>query len=99
MSVLPIPLMSKSNYGTYPPYKYLAEAICVRRNALKLILVLKVFPIFYMSCHECSAFKKPWCEEDRRKKECEPYEEIIRKLRKRDRERAKLEQSPTDRKS
>ena len=38
-------------------------------------------------------------EEDRRKKECEPYEEIIRRLRKRDKEKARLEQSPTDRKS
>ena len=38
-------------------------------------------------------------EEQRRKRDCEPYEEIIRRLRKQDRERAKLEQSPTDRKS
>ena len=38
-------------------------------------------------------------EEDRRKKECEPYEEIIRRFRKQDRERAKLEQLPTDRRS
>ena len=38
-------------------------------------------------------------EEERKKKECEPYEEIIRMLRKRDREKAELEQSPTDRKS
>ena len=38
-------------------------------------------------------------EELRRKKECEPYEEIIRRLRKQDQERAKLEQSPTDRRS
>ena len=38
-------------------------------------------------------------EEQRRKRDCEPYEEIIRRLRKQDRERAKLEQSPTDGKS
>jgi len=37
-------------------------------------------------------------EEERKKRECEPYEEIIRRLRKRDREKAELEQSPTDRK-
>ncbi len=52
-----------------------------------------------MICHEYLTLKERWREEDRRKKECEPYEEIIRKLRNRDRERAKLEQSPTDRKS
>ena len=38
-------------------------------------------------------------EEERIKKECEPYEEIIRRLRKRDQEKSKLERSPTDRKS
>ena len=38
-------------------------------------------------------------EEERIKKECEPYEEIIRRLRKHDREKAKLEQSATDPKS
>ena len=38
-------------------------------------------------------------EEERKKRECEPYEEIIRKLRKRDRERAELEQLPIDGKS
>ena len=38
-------------------------------------------------------------EEERKKRECEPYEEIIRRLRKRDEERVKLEQSTTDRKS
>jgi hypothetical protein len=38
-------------------------------------------------------------EEERKKKECAPYEEIIRKLIKQNRERAKLEQSPTNRRS
>ena len=38
-------------------------------------------------------------EEDRKKRECEPYEEIIRMLRKRDREKAESEQSSTDRRS
>ena len=38
-------------------------------------------------------------EEERKKRECEPYEEIIRRLRKQDQERAGLEQSPIDRKS
>ena len=38
-------------------------------------------------------------EEERRKKQCEPYEEIIRRLMKLDREKAKLEQSPSDRRS
>ena len=38
-------------------------------------------------------------EEERKKRECEPYEEIIRRLRKQDQERAKLEQSSTDGKS
>jgi len=52
-----------------------------------------------MICHEYLTLKERWREEDRRKKECEPYEEIIRRLRKLDREKAELEQSPTDRKS
>ena len=52
-----------------------------------------------MSYHEYMTLKERWREEDRRKKECEPYEEIIRRLRKRDKERAMLEQSPTDSKS
>ena len=43
--------------------------------------------------------RERWLEEDRRKKECEPYEKIIRRLRKQNREMAKLEQSPTDRRS
>ena len=38
-------------------------------------------------------------EEERIKNKCEPYEEIIRRLRKRDQEKSKLERSPTDRKS
>ena len=38
-------------------------------------------------------------EEEWKKRECEPYEEIIRRLRKRDKEKAELEQSPTDRRS
>jgi hypothetical protein len=52
-----------------------------------------------MSYHEYLTLKERWREEDRRKKECEPYEEIIRRLRKHDREKAELEQSPTDSKS
>ena len=38
-------------------------------------------------------------QEEQRKRVCEPYEEIIRRLRKQDQERAKLEQSSTDGKS
>ena len=49
--------------------------------------------------YEYRTLKERWREEDRRKKECEPYEEIIRRLRKRDEERNMLEQSATDRKS
>ena len=49
--------------------------------------------------YEYLTLKERWREEDRRKKECEPYEEIIRRLQKQDRDRAKLEQSPTDRRS
>jgi hypothetical protein len=49
--------------------------------------------------YEYRTLKERWRDEDRRKKECEPYEEIIRRLRKLDREKAKLEQSSTDRKS
>jgi len=52
-----------------------------------------------MRMHEILADREKQLEEDRRKKECEPYEEIIRRLRKQDQERAKAEQSPTDRKS
>jgi hypothetical protein len=46
--------------------------------------------------YEYQTLKECWREEDRRKKECEPYEEIIRRLRKRDEERVMLEQSPSD---
>ena len=49
--------------------------------------------------YEYLTLEERWREEDRRKKECEPYEEIIRRLRKRDQERAELEQSPSDGKS
>ena len=52
-----------------------------------------------MSYHENMTLKERWREEDRRKEECEPYEEIIRRLRNNDREKVRLEQSPTDRKS
>jgi hypothetical protein len=52
-----------------------------------------------MICHEYLTLKERWREEDRRKKECEPYEEIIRRLRKHDRKKAELEQSPIDGKS
>lgn len=38
-------------------------------------------------------------EKERKKREREPYEEIIRRLRAQDREKGRLEQSPTDRKS
>jgi hypothetical protein len=48
---------------------------------------------------EYRTLKERCREEDRRKKECEPYEEIIRRLRKRDKEKAELEQSPSYRKS
>jgi hypothetical protein len=49
--------------------------------------------------YENLTLKERWREEDRKKKECEPYEEIIRWLRKRDQERVELEQSSTDRRS
>jgi len=52
-----------------------------------------------MIYHEYMTLEERWREEDRRKKECESYEEIIRRLRKRDEERAMLEQSPSDGKS
>lgn len=52
-----------------------------------------------MSYHEYMTLEEHWREEERRKKECELYEEIIRRLRKRDREKAELEQTPTDSKS
>jgi hypothetical protein len=52
-----------------------------------------------MSYHENMTLEARWREDDRIKKECEPYEEIIRCLRKQDKGRAILEQSPTDRKS
>ena len=52
-----------------------------------------------MSIDDVLSAQKRWGEEERRKKQCEPYEEIIRRLRKLDREKAKLEQSPIDRKS
>ncbi len=49
-----------------------------------------------MICLEYMTLKERWREEDRRKKECEPYEEIIRRLRERDKERPMLEQSPSN---
>ena len=49
--------------------------------------------------YEYLTLEERWREEDRRKKECEPYEEIIRGLRKNDQEKAELEQLPTGRKS
>ena len=52
-----------------------------------------------MDYHENMTLEERWREEDRRKKECETYEEIIRRLRKLDQERAELEQSHTNRKS
>ena len=52
-----------------------------------------------MMYHEYMTLEQRWREEERKKIECEPYEEIIRRLRKQDQERAKLEQSSTDGKS
>ena len=52
-----------------------------------------------MNYHDHLPLRERWREEDRKKKECEPYEEIIRRLRNRDRERAESEKSPTDGKS
>jgi hypothetical protein len=52
-----------------------------------------------MSFHEYMTFKERWLEEERKKKEREPYEKIIRRLRKRDEEKAMSKQSPTDSKS
>ena len=52
-----------------------------------------------MIYHEYLTLEERWREEVRIKKECEPYEEIIRRLEKQNRERSKLEQSPTDRRS
>ena len=52
-----------------------------------------------MSIDEILSAQKRRREEERIKKQCEPYEEIIHKLRKLDRERAKLKQSPIDRRS
>ena len=49
-----------------------------------------------MSYYEHMTLEERWREEDRRKKECEPYEEIIRRLRERDKERAMLEQLPSN---
>ena len=52
--------------------------------------------VFCMSYQDYIPLRERWREEDQRKKECEPYEEIIRWIRKRDMERAMLEQSPSD---
>ena len=52
-----------------------------------------------MSIDEILSAQKRRREEERIKKQCEPYEEIIRRLRKLDRERAELKQSPSDRRS
>jgi len=54
---------------------------------------------FLMRYYGYGTLRERWLEEERRKKECEPYEEIIRRLMKLDREKAKLEQSPSDRRS
>jgi hypothetical protein len=43
-----------------------------------------------MRYHENLTFEERWREEDRRKKECEPYEEIIRRLRKLDRKKSRV---------
>ena len=55
--------------------------------------------VFCMNYQGHIPLRERWLEEKRKKKECEPYEEIIRRLRKLDQEKAKLEQSPTARKS
>ena len=52
-----------------------------------------------MNISEISIYRDRQKEDERKKKECAPYEEIIRRLRKQNRERSKLEQSPTDRRS
>ena len=52
-----------------------------------------------MSYHENMTLEERWREDDRRKKECKPYEEVIRRLRKNDQEKAELEQSPNNCKS
>ena len=52
-----------------------------------------------MSIDDVLSAQERWREEERKKKQCEPYEEIIRRLKKLDREKAKLEQLPNDRKS
>ena len=52
-----------------------------------------------MSMEDVLIAQKRWREEEWRKKECEPFEDIIRRLRKLDREKSELEQSPIDRKS
>jgi len=52
-----------------------------------------------MRMDEILIARKKRIEKERKKKECEPYEDIIRKLRKRDEERAILKQLPTNGKS
>lgn len=52
-----------------------------------------------MNYQDYLPLRERWREEERIKKECEPYEKIIRKLRKQDQEKAELEQSPNDGKS
>jgi hypothetical protein len=52
-----------------------------------------------MMYHEYMTLEQRWREDDWKKRECEPYEEIIRRLRKRDKEKAILEQSPSNGKS
>ena len=52
-----------------------------------------------MRMYDVLIARERFCEEERRKKKCEPYEEIIRRLKKQEKERTTLEQSPTDRKS
>ena len=49
-----------------------------------------------MSMYEVLQANKRMQEEERKRKEREPYEEIIRRLKKQDRERAMLEQSSSD---
>jgi hypothetical protein len=52
-----------------------------------------------MSIDDVLSAQKRWREEEQRKKQSEPFEEIIRRLKKQDREREMLEQSHTDQKS
>jgi hemerythrin-like domain-containing protein len=55
--------------------------------------------MFSMRLDEILIERRRQLEEERKKKEREPYEKIIRRLRKRDEQRAILEQLPSNGKS